>query len=92
MWFVYILLCSDESYYVGSTSDIERRLTEHQNQKGSHYLRSRLPVKLCYQESLETRDSALKRERQIKGWSRAKKTALIAGDYFRLIRLSKSKD
>ena len=78
-WTVYILECRDGSYYVGMSSDLETRLKDHQSGKSCHTSK-RLPVKLRYQEASETKATATKRERQIKKWSREKKTALIMGD------------
>ena len=77
---MYILECADGSYYTGSTRDLERRLEEHR--AGSYpdgYTASRRPVELVYFERFERIDDAWARERQIHGWSRAKKIALIAG-------------
>ena len=78
MWHVYIIHCSDDSLYVGSTTDIDRRLKEHNTKKGGSYTCTRTPVKLKYQEEQPNRIAAQKREAQIKRWSRAKKLALIA--------------
>jgi putative endonuclease len=89
-FYVYILECSDQSYYIGSTSDIEERLETHNSGKGSSWTAKRLPVQLVYQEQYEMKSEALKRERQIKGWSRAKKEALINGNIDLLRKLSKS--
>jgi len=82
-YFVYILECSDGSYYTGSTDDINRRLWQHvQGVEVSSYTYSRRPVKLVW-SSMDTKHyyDALRWERQIKGWSRAKKQALIRGDF-----------
>jgi len=76
-WFTYILLCSDNSYYVGITNDLERRVALHNSGKGSHYLLSKLPVKLIYFERHINKSEARKREIQLKGWSRIKKEKLI---------------
>jgi len=78
---VYILECSDGSYYTGSTKDLEGRLREHET--GVHsdsYTYSRRPVKLVWSEITETYPEAFQWEHRIKGWSRAKKEALICGD------------
>ena len=74
---VYILYCSDRSYYVGQTNDLERRLTDHRSGQAAHWTARRLPVVLIYIEIHENRLSAMRRERQIKGWSRAKKERLV---------------
>jgi putative endonuclease len=75
--FMYILECSDGSYYTGSTVDLERRINEHQNGKGANHTKKRLPIKLVYFEEFERIDLAFNREKQIQGWSRRKKEALI---------------
>jgi predicted GIY-YIG superfamily endonuclease len=81
-YIVYILLCSDGSYYTGSTSDIQRRLFEHQEGLSPiAYTFQRRPVKLVWSEEVANLDEALLHEHQIKGWSRAKKEALIRGDF-----------
>jgi putative endonuclease len=79
--FVYILLCSDGSYYTGSTGDLARRVYEHQNGVlANAYTFHRRPVQLVWYEEVSTVIEALGFEHQIKGWSRAKKEALIRGD------------
>ena len=77
MWFVYILKCEDGSFYTGMTSDLERRFQEHKDRKGGHYTSSHIVTERVYSEEFETRSQALKREAQIKGWSREKKLVLI---------------
>ncbi|HTX91843.1 MAG TPA: GIY-YIG nuclease family protein [Anaerolineales bacterium] len=79
--YVYILLCGDDSYYTGSTGDLSRRLYEHQNGRlpGAYTFRRR-PVELMWYTEVPTVIEALGYEHQIKGWSRAKKEALIRGD------------
>ncbi len=80
--YVYILKCSDDSYYTGSTSELSRRIWEHQEGvEPAAYTFRRRPVELVWSEEVETRLEALTHERQIKGWSRAKKEALIHGDF-----------
>lgn len=88
--FVYILECSDGSYYTGSTNEIELRLKQHQMGEGSNHTRKRLPVKLVYYEEFQRIDDAFLREKQIQGWSRKKKEALIKGNPELLPELSKS--
>lgn len=80
---VYILECSDGSYYTGSTADIDKRLWEHeQGVMPSSYTYSRCPVKLLWTSEETNRYSeALKWEHQIKGWSRSKKQALVRNDF-----------
>jgi len=77
MYYVYILLCCDRSLYTGYTDDLKKRLRNHQLGKGSKYVRSRLPVKLIYSEKYSKKLGALKREREIKGWSRSKKIKIL---------------
>lgn len=89
--YVYILQCSNGSYFVGSTLNLEKRLEEHLLGIGSSYTRTRLPVKLLYSEEFSDVSKAYLREKQIQGWSRAKREALMAGDFERLKLLSKSK-
>ena len=76
---MYILECSDASFYTGSTKDLEKRLWEHKNGVGANYTKSRLPVELMYFEEYERIDVAFYREKQVQGWSRKKKLALIEG-------------
>ena len=81
-YIVYILLCADGSYYTGSTDDMSRRLFEHQDGANpTAYTFRRRPVKLVWTEEVGTLDEALRHEHQIKGWSRAKKEALIREDF-----------
>jgi len=77
--FMYILKCSDGSYYTGSTKYLELRLAEHEAGLGANYTRKRLPVKLVYVEEYDRIDDAFFREKQVQGWSRRKKEALIEG-------------
>ncbi len=84
MPYMYILECSDGSYYTGSTWDLERRLWEHQNGLGAKHTAKRLPVTLLYCEECERIEDAYIREKQIQGWSRKKKQALMASDLNRI--------
>jgi len=77
---MYILKCSDGSYYTGSTNDLERRLEQHQNGEGANHTKKHLPVKLLYYEEYQRIDEAFYREKQVQGWSRKKKEALINGN------------
>ena len=87
---VYILRCADGSYYVGSTKqDIEARVWEHNNQPIDSYTARRRPVTLVFAEAYDRITDAIARERQIKGWSRRKKEALIALAYENLPELSR---
>lgn len=78
-WFVYILHCADDTLYTGVAKDVEKRLTEHNddNVKGAKYTRARRPVRVVYQEECDSRSSATKREYAIKKLKRAEKLQLI---------------
>ena len=89
MAWMYILECSDGTYYVGSTKDLEYRLSEHQEGKGAKYTSRRLPVKLVYSEEHERVIDAYTREKQVQNWSRAKREALINGNEQLLPKLAK---
>ncbi len=89
--YTYILCCTDASYYTGSTSDLESRIEQHQLGLGANFTRKHLPVKLVYFEEFDRIDDAFYREKQIQGWSRKKKEALINGRKDLLPGLSKSK-
>jgi len=78
-WRLYILRCSDGSYYTGVTTDIANRLEVHNSGKGAKYTRSRRPVKLVYFEDCESEAHARRREVEVKGWRRSKKEELIRG-------------
>jgi putative endonuclease len=90
MW-VYILQCSDNSYYTGKTP-IQKRYEEHQNGKYKGYTFKRRPVRIVFAQEFDLITDAIKVERQIKGWSRAKKEALIRGDFKLLHRLAQCKN
>ena len=89
---VYILRCSDGSYYVGRTDDLEARIRCHGEGHGPVYTRVRLPVTLAYSEGFPTLRLAMARERQLKRWSHRKKSALVKGDKSLLRDLSRSRD
>jgi putative endonuclease len=76
---MYILECADGSYYTGSTKNLELRLAQHQAGEGANHTKKHLPVKLVYYEEFQRIDEAFYREKQVQGWSRKKKEALIAG-------------
>lgn len=76
-WYVYMLRCGDGSLYTGSTTDVERRLREHQGGTGARYTRSRPPVTLAYAEKAPDRSAAQRREAAIKKLPRAQKLKLI---------------
>ena len=91
--YVYILECSDDSYYIGVTNDVGRRYIEHS--KGLHetsYTFKRRPLKLVFCKQFKSPLKAIKFEKQIKGWGRAKKEALISDDLVLLHELSKCKN
>ena len=91
MHYVYILRCSDGSYYVGRTDDLHARLEAHNAGRASAWTARRRPATLLYQETCPDEKSAMARESQVKHWTRAKKEALIAGNRNLLRRLSKAK-
>ena len=88
-FFVYILRCSDGSYYVGHTDDLEKRLDEHAEGLCGGYTVLRRPLELVFVDEFVTREETIERERQLKGWSRAKKEALIHGDWEQLRSLAR---
>ena len=90
MAYTYILKCSDNSYYTGSTKDMEKRLWQHENGEGANHTKVRLPVILVYVEQYDRVENAFAREKQIQGWSRKKKKALITGNMDALHSLSLS--
>ena len=93
MPYVYILKCADGSYYTGSTGDLERRLKQHQTAYfKKNYTSSRLPVELVWHQEFPAMHDAFVCERQIKGWTRAKKEALIRGEFEALMRLLSESD
>jgi len=90
MPFVYIVECSNGSFYTGSTRNLEKRIWEHNNGFPANFTRKRLPVKLVYSEQHESIAKAFMREKQIQGWSRKKKQALIEGKFEELLGLSRN--
>lgn len=78
---MYILECADGSYYTGSTNNLKLRLAQHQAGEGANHTKKRLPVKLVYFEEYPRVDQAFYREKQVQGWSRKKKEALIYGKF-----------
>lgn len=90
MAWVYILECADGSVYTGSTVDLEKRIAEHNEGLGANFTRKRLPARLVFAEDSDSIETAFIREKQIQGWSRAKKTALIEGRISDLPGLSRS--
>lgn len=88
--YMYILLCSDNSYYTGSTNNLELRLAQHMAGEGAKHTKNRLPIKLVYYEEFDRVDHAFRREKQVQGWSRKKKEALINDKAHDLPLLSKN--
>jgi predicted GIY-YIG superfamily endonuclease len=91
MAWVYILKCSDGSYYTGSAIDLEKRVAEHMAGTFDGYTSKRLPVELVFCYEMATMFEAFLRERQIKGWTRRKKEALMKGEWDKLIEYSRSR-
>ena len=78
MYFVYLILCGDDTIYTGITTDVERRFREHREGTASKYTRAKKAVKILYTEKFTTRSEALKRESEIKSWKREKKLTLFS--------------
>jgi putative endonuclease len=76
-WFVYIVHCSDNSFYTGITTDPKQRELDHRNGKGGKYTKSHKVLKMIYTEEVASKSEALKRELQIKGWTREKKINIL---------------
>ena len=88
--YMYILLCANGNFYTGSTNDLEARIKQHQNGEGANFTKKHLPVELVYFEEFARIDEAFNREKQVQGWSRKKKEALINQQYEKLPELSKN--
>ena len=84
----YILRCADGSFYTGCTTDLDSRIGEHEGGEAPGYTATRRPVELVWCEEYQHIADAIEAERSIKGWSRAKKMALIAGDWDLIRRLA----
>ena len=80
MYYVYIIKCGDDSLYTGMTDNLERRFEEHITQKGGHYTKYSKAIAVIYSEKFLDKHEAAQREKQIKGWTRAKKLALAKGE------------
>ena len=91
-FWAYMLHCRGGTFYVGHTDDLERRVGQHQSGRVAGFTADRLPVVLAWSAQFETRDEAKRAEKQLKGWSREKKLALIRGDWPRISALAKGKD
>jgi len=90
-FFTYILKCSDASFYTGHTDNLEQRLAQHQSGYFTGYTFKRRPVELAWSENFPTRYEALEAEKRIKGWTRAKKQALIDGEWDLLSELARNR-
>jgi len=90
--YMYILECANGNYYTGSTIDLEKRFIQHQNGEGANFTKKHLPVKLAYFEEFQRIDEAFYREKQVQGWSRKKKEALISGQIGKLHDLAECKN
>jgi len=91
MFWVYILRCADGSYYTGHTDNLEMRIGQHQAGECAGYTVTRRPLELIWSQDFPTREEALSAERQIKGWSRKKKEAMMRSDWAEVSRLAQSK-
>ncbi len=89
-FYVYILRCADGSFYTGHTDSIEARVMAHQQGQVQGYTQLRRPIQLVFVEEVSSRQVAFERERQIKGWSRAKAQALIDQDWAGLVKLARA--
>ena len=89
MAWTYILRCADDSYYVGSTRDLAVRFQQHQSGFGAAHTKSRRPVTLVWAEEFERVEDAYALEKRLQGWGRAKREAVIRGDFVALPGLSR---
>ena len=89
--YLYILQCSNKQFYTGSTTNIEYRILQHQSGNGANFTKKHLPVKLVYCQDFASIEEAFQREKQVQGWSRKKKIALINGNFELLPTLAKTK-
>ena len=91
-FWTYMLHCNGGYFYTGHTDDLDRRMAQHQSGALPGFSRDHLPVKLVWSEEFQTRDDAKAAEKRIKGWGKAKKMALIRGDWDEIAKLGKGKD
>ncbi|MBA3002588.1 MAG: GIY-YIG nuclease family protein [Desulfurivibrio sp.] len=91
MFWVYILRCTDGSYYTGHTDNLESRIALHHTGECECCTTTRLPVELVWSQEFSTREEALSAERRIKGWSRKKKEAMIRADWGEVMRLARNR-
>lgn len=89
---LYILRCSDGRYYTGVTTNLAQRLLQHENGEVSSFTKSRRPVTLVFQQELPSLVESAAAEQMVKGWSQAKKEALIAGDFDRIRELARCRN
>lgn len=89
--YMYILKCVNDTYYIGSTTDLDQRVIQHKNGLGSNYTRKHLPVELVYYELFDRIDYAFSREQPVKKWSAKKKLALINGNKEELVKLARNR-
>ena len=90
-FYTYMLRCNDGSFYIGHTDDLELRIAQHQSGVFGGYTAVRRPISLVWSDQFATRDEAFQAERKLKGWSRAKKQALIDGDWDRISLLARNR-
>ena len=90
-FWVYVLCCADGSYYVGQTHDLRKRVAEHTRGAGGGYTSARRPVTLVHSQEFASREDAIAREGQIKGWSRKKKEVLMRRDRTKVEPLAKGR-
>ena len=88
-FWVYMLRCADQSYYVGHTNDLQKRILEHQAGTMDGYTAARRPIEVVFVQEFPSREDALAGELRIKGWSRKKKPALVRGDWSEISRLAR---
>jgi predicted GIY-YIG superfamily endonuclease len=88
LFWVYMLQCGDRSYYVGHTDELEKRVLQHERGELRGYTSTRRPVRVVFTQQFASREEALAAERQIKGWSRKKKEALVRGNWADISRLA----
>ncbi|HEY6280907.1 MAG TPA: GIY-YIG nuclease family protein [Burkholderiales bacterium] len=91
-FWIYILRCSDGSFYTDHTDNLDYRIAQHRTGETGGYTVSRLPIELVFSQECATREEALAAERKLKGWSRAKKKAMIRGDWSEVTRLARGKN
>jgi len=92
MFWAYMLHCRGGAFYVGHTDDLERRMAQHETGAVAGFTADRLPVAIVWSQAFSTRPDAKEAERRLKGWSRAKKMALIRDDWVEVSKLAKGKD